>query len=115
MFHDITDGITTSQYGALYILKTKGSMDHNNLAKYLHVDKTNVSVIVKSLEKYGFVSRTLSKKDKRQKILELTPSGDQAYAAIEAKARAAHDHLMSKFTDEEVKQFRIFLRRLVDD
>ncbi|MBL4907490.1 MAG: MarR family transcriptional regulator [Sneathiella sp.] len=109
------NGITTSQFGALNILSNKKGLDQNNLAKFLCVDKTNAGVVVKSLEKHGFITRTPSTTDRRQKILDITPSGKLAYESILANARKAHDELSSKFTKEEVAQFRSYLKRVIED
>lgn len=58
-----------------YLTQQNDEVNQVNISKHSDIDVMTVSVIIKNLEKSGFVVREVSKKDTRSKIIKLTQSG----------------------------------------
>ena len=112
VFAENCKDVTTTQMGALFILARREGLDQKELAELLHIDQTNMGVVIKSLEKNGFLKRRVSGDDKRRKILLLTDSGRLAFRAIEQDAELAQQQLVSNLTTDEQREFVRLLKKL---
>jgi len=112
VFAENCSDITTTQMGALFILARRDGLDQKELAELLFIDQTNMGVVIKSLEKNGFLRRAVSGNDKRRKILQLTDSGRLAFRAIDQDAERAQKQLVSNLTPEEQLEFVRLLKKL---
>lgn len=112
VFAENCSEVTTTQMGALYILARREGLDQKELAELLHIDQTNMGVVIKSLEKNGFLKRNVSGDDKRRKILSLTDSGRLAIRTIDQDAALAQQQLVSNLTSDEQREFVRLLKKL---
>lgn len=67
--------LTPTQFSVLEVLHTKGSMRINNLIDSLLATSGNMTVVLRNMERNGWISRCKDDKDKRAYLVELT---DQA-------------------------------------
>ncbi|MGX4593269.1 MarR family winged helix-turn-helix transcriptional regulator [Leuconostoc sp. JNUCC 76] len=58
-----------------YLTQHNDEVNQVNIAKHSDIDVMTTSVIIKNLEKFGFVTREASKKDTRSKVIKLTQGG----------------------------------------
>lgn len=58
-----------------YLTQYSDEVNQVNIAKHSDIDVMTVSVIIKNLEKFSFVTRKASKKDTRSKVIKLTLKG----------------------------------------
>src|SRR5688572_26767574 len=72
----------------LYELAHRQSDTAADLADFLALDPGYLSRLLASLGKRGLVNRKPSAKDRRAAILELTPSGRQAFAELDRRSKA---------------------------
>ena len=79
------------------------------------ISRSNVSKLVKNLERNGIIERTVDSNDTRCKRLHLTPEGRQ----LLAQAAEEHDRLEYKigrgFTEEETGTLLNFLGRIIEN
>ena len=69
-------GVTTNVMYILTLLyKNCEPMTQNELSKELHLSKQTVTSVVDSLEKRGWVTRSIDPNDRRNRIVTLTESG----------------------------------------
>ncbi|MBQ9276859.1 MAG: MarR family transcriptional regulator [Clostridia bacterium] len=68
-------GITYTQYITLMVLWDAKSISSKELGKKLFLDSGTLSPLLKDLEKKGFITRTRSKDDERNLIVEITSEG----------------------------------------
>jgi DNA-binding MarR family transcriptional regulator len=69
-------GLTAARFDLLYAVKeTRAGILQSALRKVLGVSRATVSRMLASLEELGLVRRSVSKKDRRQKLIELTTKG----------------------------------------
>jgi len=80
MKHDLLEiaeaqGLTVAQLYTLIAITRHGTMPMGKVADVLHCDASNVTGIVDRLVARDFISRRESERDRREKILALTPAG----------------------------------------
>ena len=73
------------------------------LAVSLGLNKSNITRLIQSLEKSGFVSKVVSKSDKRIYLLKLTTKGKKICKKIEASSQIYIEELLSKIPSEKHK------------
>jgi len=88
-------------------------ISQDQLAKRLHVNKSNVARQLALLEQNGFIVRKESAKDKRQ--LEVYPleKGMEIYPIILEVIKDWNDELLAGFSIEERQQLANMLQRLM--
>jgi len=106
-------GVTTSQYGALYVLSKVEGLDIIGLGRKLGADRSTSALVVSKLEAAGWVKTETSEMDRRRKVLSLTPAGKAALEAMTAPAKAARERLLSAFSPAEAEQFLKLLDKFV--
>jgi DNA-binding MarR family transcriptional regulator len=92
-------------------------MTTSELAKRRKVSLQSASVLIQGMVEKGWIIRSPDPKDRRQWLLEVTPSG-------QARAKAAHElvsglltEVLSELTEEELEAAAVFLpglRRIVN-
>lgn len=94
-------GVTMSQCHVLLTIYEKKETTTVELAKELAIDKSNLSRIVESLVKLGFVERITSKKDRRYSKLRVTTKGKSKSTEIN---KSANSHYRKVF--ENIPQWK---------
>jgi DNA-binding MarR family transcriptional regulator len=82
------------------------------LATSLGIDKTVMTYLIDDLVAHGLVQRRPNPRDRRQRLIEATPTGRQLLATVQARVRSAEDHFLAALTDTERTQLRDLLARV---
>ncbi len=87
----------------------------NDLAKTMGCSRQNVKEILTSLERKGFVTLEVSKKDKRKRIVTLTEKAILTAGKYRNKENEFLDRMYDGVTDEEIRNTYIFLSKIEDN
>ena len=109
---DITD-LHTSYGSIIYSLQKNGSQSMKELAKAIGRDKSTLTVLIKKLEKNGYIILEANKKDKRSKIVSLTNKGKGIKLDFEEISSNLNEALWSNINEEETKIFENILNRMI--
>ncbi|MGE7767481.1 MarR family winged helix-turn-helix transcriptional regulator [Peribacillus sp. NPDC096540] len=105
-------GLTSPQFFILMILKREGSIKSTQLADFLTVKPSAITVFVDKLVEMDYVRRAPSDKDRRVINLELKKGGEE----ILGKVLAEHNQLMGKnfntFSEDEMQDLLMKLDRI---
>jgi DNA-binding MarR family transcriptional regulator/GNAT superfamily N-acetyltransferase len=71
----------------VYELAQRDGLTATELGRELGLDAGYLSRILRGFEEKGMIARRASEKDGRQQLLSLTPTGREAFAAIDARSR----------------------------
>jgi len=74
--------INARQWSVISLLKHEKSSSQKNIGAVFGYDKVMVMRMVKSLEESGIVQKRICNKDKRTRIVCLTPEGEELYNRI---------------------------------
>jgi DNA-binding MarR family transcriptional regulator len=107
--HDLSEGRMT----VLWRLRHKGSMTLGDLAEALDVSPRNITGLVDHLEQDGLVERFPDPEDRRAIQVRLAAAGKKKLSDIKEEMAGARDGVVAGFTEEELKQLRHLLLKLV--
>lgn len=105
-------GITTTQYGALVVLRFCEGLDQIDLAAKVGIDRTTAALVVRKLAEKGLVVRIDDVRDRRRKIIVLTARGERMLESLRAPAEAAKLRALSVFTPTDAAAFLELLGRI---
>lgn len=105
--HDITLG----QFAVMEALYSKGRLSTGEVMEKILSTSGNISVIVKNLEKDGFITRKQDEADKRRFILDLTDKGKDLMDEIVPENLKFMDELISLWDDDEKEELIILMNK----
>lgn len=82
-------GLTYTQYITMMVMWEKKELKVKDVGRYLYLDSSTLTPLLKKLEEKGYVARQRSAEDERDLIVTLTDSGD----ALKEKAAAVPEQL----------------------
>ena len=74
--------LSREQYELLEVLWERDHVNQQNISKRLQKDKYNVTKLLNTLQKRGYVQRKIDKEDKRSNFVVLTEKGEQVHTDI---------------------------------
>ncbi len=107
-------GLTPVQFAALQSVANQPGQDQRTLARQIGLDTSTVAGVVDRLEARGLLARGVSGHDRRVRLLDLTPAGAQALAAVQPAMLAAQARIVAPLPRAERREFMRMLRTLVD-
>lgn len=104
-------GITVTQFAVLDVLYSKGEMKICNLLTALMATSGNMTVVLKNMEKKGWIYRRTCPDDKRSSLIGLTEPGRQVIAQALPEHLERVQEAMSVLTEEEQEQLISLLKK----
>lgn len=105
--------VTPVQYAALVALAHQGPCDQARLAALVGCDRATVGDVLDRLEARGWLARAPGTRDRRIKLVSLTPAGRAAVRrASDDVERAQHD-IVAPLRAAERRQFERLCRKLL--
>lgn len=105
-------GMGTSDFGVLEALLHKGPLTVTQLGEKVLLTSGSMTVAVDRLEARGFVARSNDAKDRRARIVSLTPEGQKLIERSFAEHCEAMEEALTGFSDEERVALVPLLRQL---
>jgi DNA-binding MarR family transcriptional regulator len=105
--------ITPVQFAILNALLGSPGIDQVSLAKRVAFDPATSGSVIGRLEAKGWVVRQADPKDRRRKLLVVTPAGVQALALVQADVARIQEKILSPLSPQEQHQFVQLLSSLV--
>lgn len=105
-------GINIPEWRVVAWVAEAGSITQQEICERTRMDKTSVSRAAISLTHRGLLERRANAKDRRSRLLVLTPAGEELYAAIAPKALELEKKIFSSFDPEELKALKDMLLRI---
>jgi DNA-binding MarR family transcriptional regulator len=105
-------GISVPEWRVLAITAANPSITANEIAARVQLDEISVHRAVTSLIERKLLRRTTDAKDRRKKLLHLTPSGKATYRAIIPLATEFEAWMLAKLPQTQRKGLVVALRDL---
>lgn len=102
-------GLTPTQFGVLEALYSKGDLRISELIEKILTTSGNITVVIKNLEKEGFIHKDMDPRDKRSCIISLTNKGKHCIEAILPKHVNNIKEIFKVLSDEE----KILLKKIL--
>lgn len=104
----------SGQYKCLFLLDQAESVTQHRLANILEIRPASLSELLSKLEKKGFVSKTLSAKDRRTYDISITPSGRSEVQKVRSQRLKDHHELTDPLSEEDKRQLHAILKKIDD-
>jgi MarR family transcriptional regulator, 2-MHQ and catechol-resistance regulon repressor len=75
----LPEGLTSSQFSTLKVLRQKGKLAQRDIARYLVKSGGNVTIVVDNLTRVGLVERVRDTEDRRIVFVSLTEAGKELF------------------------------------
>lgn len=86
-----------------------------DIEKAIHRSRATVSGILDTLEKKGMITRSISKKDKRKKIIQLYPKVLKSCQSARESFRAAEKILIQDIPNEDLEVFDSVIEKMIEN
>lgn len=103
----------SSHGNILFQLNTNGSMTMKEIARRINRDKSTTTVLIRKLEKEGFIKRESDGNDRRNTIITLTEKGKNYNEQTAEISKELLQTFYKDFTEEEKLEFCRLLEKVV--
>ena len=105
-------GLGLNQYAMLARLGRFGPMRLSDLADRLVMDRSTLGHLLRPLEQRGLVAIDIDKRDRRSRLIGLTPAGEQLRARAHAAWQGAETRFATAFGARQARTLRGVLKRV---
>lgn len=106
--------LTPLQFAVLSALDQHGAMDQMRLGGLTALDRTTVGVVVTKLVDGGLAARRQSDKDKRSKVVTISPEGQRLLERAAPAVRDVQRRLLAPLDPAEREMFVRLLARIAE-
>ena len=106
--------LSREQYELLQVLWAEDHVNQQTISKRLQKDKYNVTKLLNTLTKRGFVQRKMCQEDKRNNFVVLTAKGIEAKKVLTNIEEQVHADLTFTIAPQEIKSCVWVLKKLTD-
>ena len=107
--------LISSHGNILFQLSKEEKLTMTDLSRRIHRDKSTTTVLVKKLEKNGYVERTQCPEDNRITWIKLSAKGREYNSVTGAISKALTERCYNGFTEEEKKTVFSLLSRIEEN
>ena len=75
-------GVTVNQYEVLRQLKRRGTLFPSDIAEMLFCDRSTATVVIRNMEKKGWVKREIDRQDHRRFLVTVSSAGLEKYEEV---------------------------------
>jgi MarR family transcriptional regulator for hemolysin len=106
-------GASSSALGALYhLFESEHGLVQRELAERIGIEGPTLVRLLDVMERDGWVVRVASATDRRQKVVQVTPKAQEAFAAMAAIARELNGQVVAVATPDELAAAATLLRKM---
>ena len=106
-------GVTSNVMNILTLLcKNREPMTQNELSQELYLSRQTITSVVDSLERQGLVTRSISEKDRRSRVVCLTDEGRSFGRKLGRAMRKMEMDAFGMFSTEELRAFVYGMEKL---
>ena len=106
--------LSREQYELLQVLWNEDNVNQQTISKRLQKDKYNVTKLLNTLTKRGFVQRKMCQEDKRNNFVVLTDKGIEARKALTGIEEQVHADLTFTIASQVIKSCVWVLKKWTD-
>lgn len=104
--------LTPSQYSALFMLREVVDVSQNELGRLIALDRSTMSIVLRSLAERRLVREFHDPADKRKKRLQLTDTGRLILGEAERLSARSNVSMLEALGDTKAKQLLSLLEEL---
>lgn len=111
---DIGLDLTAVQFAAMDAISTYPGIDQASIAAKIAYDRATIGGVIDRLEQKGYVTRTISKRDRRARVVCLTARGQQVLDQVLPLVSQFQDQILPGLTPDERTKFLELAGKAID-
>jgi DNA-binding MarR family transcriptional regulator len=105
--------LTPVQFAALDAIHHHPGTDQARVAEMIAYDRATIGGVIERLEQKGWVDRVVSERDRRARVLSLTPEGERIIQALVPVVRDLQEEILQSLGDADRARFLKLARQAV--
>ncbi|MBY6090910.1 MarR family winged helix-turn-helix transcriptional regulator [Pseudooceanicola sp. 502str34] len=97
--------VTPVQFAAMDAIRDNPGIDQAGIAAAIAYDRATIGGVIDRLEQKGWISRSVSKRDRRARVVTLTDAGTAMFERILPVVRDLQSDILPGLTEEERRHF----------
>jgi MarR family transcriptional regulator, lower aerobic nicotinate degradation pathway regulator len=106
------EGARRPQFAVLTALAEEGGVSQAALGRRVWMDRSDLHALLNELERDGLITRTPDERDRRRKLVELTPAGARTLERLDTRVQAAQEALLEPLSARDRDTLVRLLTRL---
>lgn len=106
--------LTPVQFGAMCVLDENPGIDQATLAGLIAYDRVTIGGVISRLENRGLIERSVSREDRRARVLHLSERGSALLRTVWPAVRRAQDMMTEGLEPEERQEFMRLMRKIAE-
>lgn len=107
--------VTQVQFAAMDAIHSNPGVDQASVAALIAYDRATIGGVIDRLVTKGYVSRSVSKRDRRAREVTLTDDGTRLFEALLPLVRSLQDDILGRLTADERTVFVALAHKSVAD
>jgi DNA-binding MarR family transcriptional regulator len=107
--------ITPFQFAAMSAINLNPGLDQASVAAWTACDRATIGGVVDRLVEKGYVTRAVSPRDRRARVLEITDSGREVLEQVQQIALQIQDEITLGLTPDEKETLVRLLKRVSEN
>jgi len=103
--------LTPVQFATMQALKSKPGIDQAQVAAMIAYDRATIGGVIDRLEQKNYVSRVVSRRDRRAREVSLTDEGLQILNKVYPVVEALQKDILDKLSDAEREQLLALMKK----
>ena len=99
-------------FGVLSVVGTNPGINQTSLSGVLGIDKPNLVPLIDAVVERGLLKRSVDPKDRRSRVLNLTPAGHNHFKKALALAKRREDRMLAHLSKSERAILLTLLERI---
>ena len=108
-------GVTPPRSGILLLLDMTGPLAQKEIASHLFLDKTNLSMLIRDMERDKLVTIDTSEKDRRMRVVCIAPAGRKLLPELQKINREISAELDARLEPDAAQALRAFFADFLID
>jgi DNA-binding MarR family transcriptional regulator len=105
--------LTPVQFAALDAIHNQPGTDQARVAELIAYDRATIGGVIDRLEQKGWIRRLVSERDRRARVLSLTPEGERLHASLMPIVRGLQDEILAPLGGADRACFLDLARQVV--
>jgi DNA-binding MarR family transcriptional regulator len=106
--------LTAVQYAALAAIRSHPRIDATRLSAVIYFDRSTIGDVLDRMDAKGWIVRRPTARDRRVKLLTLSPQGRKILQQVEPAIHRIQDRLLEPLTPREAKAVVRLLAKMAD-
>ncbi len=108
-------GVTPPRSGILLLLEMTGPLAQKEIASHLFLDKTNLSMLIRDMERDKLVTIETSEQDRRVRVVCIAPAGRKLLPELQKINREISAELDARLKPDAARALRAFFADFLID